>query len=302
MVVSATVKDKIAWALVLICPACFASNMLIARGMSGVFPPLSMAFGRWFFVGLVVLVCLCVMRRFSVALIRAEWKSLLFLAGLGMGLCGGPVYLAGELTTAVNIGLIYSAAPLVIAVIGFVYFGERLQSQQIFGLLIGLVGVVIIITKADVMRLAELQFNGGDLWIVLATISFAIYSVGLRHIPSKLSQFQRFGVMALGGALWHFPFMIAEIAIDGPLPEITTTIIAAFVILVFIASLASYLSYGFIVSRHGAVIAGTTLYLAPIYAAILAVMLLNERIELFHLIGGALILPGLWLVSKKQSR
>lgn len=297
---SPAMKDKIAWIFVLICPACFASNMLIARGMSGVFPPLSMAFGRWFLVGLVVCVCLAAMRRLSVQLIRAEWKSLLFLAALGMGLCGGPVYLAGELTTAVNIGLIYSAAPLVIALIGFVYFGERLSSQQIFGLLIGLIGVVIIIIKADVMRLTYLQFNGGDLWIVLATISFAIYSLGLKHIPSKLSQIQRFGAMAFGGALWHLPFMMAEIALRGPLPEITFVIVGAFMILVFIASLASYLSYGFIVSRHGAVIAGTTLYLAPIYAAILAVILLDERIEMFHLIGGALILPGLWLVSQKQ--
>ena len=122
------IKDKIAWAFVVICPAFFASNMLIARGMNGVFPPLSMAFSRWFFVGLLILATLAMLGRLPVAKLRSEFKQIMLLASLGMGLCGGPVYLAGELTTATNIGLIYSAAPLLIALMAFLRFGERLSA------------------------------------------------------------------------------------------------------------------------------------------------------------------------------
>ena len=292
-------KDQIAWVLVLICPAFFASNLLIARAMNGIFPPLSLAFARWFFVGLLVFAALAAMRQIQWAQLRQEWRAIMFLAALGMGICGGPVYLGGELTTAMNIGLIYSAAPLLIALLAFLRFGERLSGKQILGMVMGLGGVAIIMTQADAARLTSLQFNKGDLWIVLATTSFAIYSLGLKYSPTKLSQIQRFGAMSLGGALWHLPFVIGEVALRGPWPELTGTIWGAIGVLVFSASLGAYLSYGFIVSRLGATIAGATLYLAPIYAAGLAITLLNEQLAAFHIIGGALILPGLWLVSQR---
>ena len=297
---SARAKDQIAWALVLICPAFFSSNMLVARGMSGVFPPLSMAFARWLFVGLLIVGVLMAMRRFDWQQIRQEAKQILFLASLGMGLCGGPVYLGGELTTATNIGLIYSAAPLLIALIAFVVFKERLTNWQSLGLAMGLAGVLIILIKADISLLTSLSFNGGDLWIVLATASFSVYSLGLKYFKTSLSQLQRFGAMALGGALWHAPFVLWEIADRGPWPEITPNILGALLILIFIASIGAYVSYGFIVSRLGATIAGATLYLSPVYAAVLAVILLNEQIMTYHVIGGALILPGLWLVSRRR--
>lgn len=293
-------KDQIAWVLVLICPAFFSSNMLIARGMSGVFPPLSMAFARWLFVGLLIVGALTLVRHFNWQQARAEAKHILFLASLGMGLCGGPVYLAGELTTATNIGLIYSAAPLLIALIAFVIFKERLTKWQSLGLGMGLVGVLIILIRADVGRLASLSFNGGDLWIVLATTSFSIYSLGLKYLKTSLSQLQRFGAMALGGALWHAPFVVWEIADRGPWPNITLEILGALLVLVFLASIGAYLTYGYIVNRLGATIAGATLYLSPVYAAILAVILLNEQIMAYHVMGGALILPGLWLVSRRR--
>ena len=293
------IKDKIAWAFVVICPAFFASNMLIARGMNGVFPPLSMAFSRWFFVGLLILATLAMLGRLPVAKLRSEFKQIMLLASLGMGLCGGPVYLAGELTTATNIGLIYSAAPLLIALMAFLRFGERLSAWQVLGMVLGLAGVTVIMVEADISRLATLRFNKGDLWIVLATASFAIYSLGLKYIPTSLSQIERFGAMALGGALWHLPFVLGEIALRGPWPELTSVIWGALFILVFMASLGAYLTYGFIVSRLGATIAGTTLYLSPVYAAGLAMILLDERLYAYHLIGGAMILPGLWLVSQR---
>ena len=297
---SETMRDKIAWAFVFICPAFFASNMLIARGMNGVFPPIAMAFARWFFVGLLIFIALFFMRKLPWAQLRTEWKRVLFLASLGMGLCGGPVYLGGELTTAMNIGLIYSAAPLLIAFMAFVGFGERLSKWQMLGMVFGLIGVAVILTRADASRLASLSFNKGDLWIVLATTSFAIYSLGLKYSPTSLTQIQRFGAMALGGALWHLPFVFREIAERGPWPELTLYIWGALFLLVFSASLGAYLTYGFIVSRLGATIAGATLFLAPVYAAGLAILLLGEQLELFHLIGGALILPSLWLVSQRQ--
>ena len=106
--------------------------------------------------------------------------------------------------------------------------------------------------------------------------------------------------MALGGALWHAPFVLWEVTANGPWPDMTLPLIGAFFILVFVASIGAYLSYGFIVTRLGATVAGATLYLAPIYAAVLALILLGEPIMSYHLMGASLILPGLWLISRKH--
>ncbi|MCE2518158.1 MAG: EamA family transporter, partial [Alphaproteobacteria bacterium] len=232
-------KDQMAWAMVLVCPGLFVSNMLVARGMSGVFPPLAMAFSRWLMVGILITAALLMMRRLDWSIVRAEKLQLLFLASLGMGLCGGPVYLAGELTTATNIGLIYSAAPILIALIAMIALGEKLGVVQGAGLVLGLVGVVTIMTKADLGVLARLEFNKGDLWVVLATISFSVYSLGLKHFKTRLSQIQRFGMMALGGAIWHAPFVLAEITTRGPWPAITIEILAALGVLILLSSIGA---------------------------------------------------------------
>jgi len=293
-------KDQIAWILVFFCPAFFSSNMIIARGMAGYFPPLSMAFIRWFFVGVVIISCLALLRRFRWTVMSKEIPQILFLASLGMGICGGPVYIAAEITTATNIGLIYSAAPLLIALISYFAFKALLNKYQSLGLFMGLFGVLVIVFKADLGNVYSLVFNTGDLIIVATTISFAIYSIGLKYLKSELTQIERFGAMALGGALWHFPFLVWEVVTYEPWPMITWAIIGAFSILVFIASIGAYLSYGMIVTRLGTTVAGSTLYLAPIYAAVLAVIILDEQIMFYHLIGGGFILPGLWLISRQD--
>ena len=297
---TASAKIKLAWILVFICPGFFSSNMIVARGIAGVFPPISLAYLRWLLVGLVIMLALGALRKVNLAVIRQEYRSILLLGSLGMGLCGGPVYLAGELTTATNIGLIYSSAPLLMAIMAFAVFKESLRPLQITGLILGLIGVLIILAKADLSLLFSLQFNHGDLWIVLATLSFSIYSLGIKHIKTNLSQVERFGAMALGGALWHFPFVVMEIYARGPWPDFTPTIITAITVTVFFSSIGAYLSYGFIVVYLGVTIASATLYLSPIYAAILAALLLNEQIMPYHFIGGALILPGLWLASSSH--
>ncbi len=296
---SERMKDQLAWAFLFISPALFSSNMLVARAMVGVFPPVSLAFLRWFFVGVLVITCLITFRRFNWSHLKAEFKQVMFLASLGMGICGGPVYIAAEVTTATNIGLIYSTAPLLMALFALMVFKEKLSHQQVLGLIMGLVGVLVIMFKAELAHVAALKFNSGDLLIVLTTISFSIYSLGLKHLKTNLTQVQRFGAMALGGALWHAPFMWRELSSLNTWPDITWPIIIALLVVIFFASIGAYLSYGFIVSRLGTAVAGATLYLAPIYAAVLALIILGEAIMDYHVYGAVLILPGLWLVSNR---
>ena len=82
-------------------------------------------------------------------MISREWRTLLALGALGMGVCGAPVYLAGQTTTATNIGLIYSTTPILIVVFARLFWGERVSVRQMAGISLCLVGVVVIVTRGD---------------------------------------------------------------------------------------------------------------------------------------------------------
>lgn len=291
-------KNKLAVALLFISPLCFASNPVVGRAMMGIFPPVSMAVARWFFVALFLMAALWPQVRAHYRQILAEWKSLAFLGGLGMGLCGAPIYISATLTPITNIGLIYAVCPLVILLLGIGFFKIRMRVLPLIGVLAGLVGVVLILTKGDMGILASLSFNSGDLLVLQAMLAFAVYSLGLKHIPSKLPPILRFGAMALAGALWHLPFLVYEVLVAEKVLVVSSQIVGVVLILVFVSSLGAYLSYGYIVQRLGAAQAGTILYIQPIYSTLLAVWLFSETIASYHLIGIALILPGLWLANR----
>ena len=273
--------------------------MITARAMAGIFLPAAMGLTRWGLVALFLAIILFPHVRQHAAGIRSEWLSLAILGGLGMGLCGAPIYLAGTLTTATNIGLIYAVGPLTILMLSvYLFFPTSIKLGQLAGLTAGLVGVLIIIIKGNVSVITGLQFNGGDLLVVMGTLAFAVYSVGLKQVKTTLPPLLRLGVMAFFGAIWHLPFVAYEVFLQHDIVTLTPQIFGVAFILVFVASLGAYVSFGVVVSELGATRAGTILFLSPVYNAVLAVTLLGEVLAQYHFVGLALILHGLWLANR----
>ncbi len=291
-------QDRLAYLMVVISPACFCSNMLLARAMAGTVPPVTMAFLRWGLVAVLLGIALWPQIRAHAAALRAEAVQCLMLGGLGMGLCGAPIYLAGHYTTATTIGLIYSVCPLLILAFGFGLYRAPVRPAAAVGMVCGLAGVSLILIRGDISVLAGLAFNEGDLLVVVGTLAFAFYSLGLKYRASALPPMLRFGACACAGALWHLPFMVYELAITGQTVPLTTQVLAAIAVLVFISSIGAYLSYGYIVTRLGAARAGAVLYIVPVYNAAFAIILLGEVLAWYHSAGLALILPGLWLANR----
>ena len=178
------------------------------------------------------------------------------------------------------------------------FFSASIKLGQLAGLTAGLVGVLIIIIKGNVSVITGLQFNGGDLLVVMGTLAFAVYSVGLKQVKTTLPPLLRLGVMAFFGAIWHLPFVAYEVFLQHDIVTLTPQIFGVAFILVFVASLGAYVSFGVVVSELGATRAGTILFLSPVYNAVLAVTLLGEVLAQYHFVGLALILPGLWLANR----
>lgn len=282
-------------------PAMFATNLLVARGLEGAVPPVALAFGRWTltFLMLAPIGWLPLWRQRRQAL--AEWPVLLLLGLLGMGFCGAPIYQAGITTTATNMGLIYSASPILIVALGRLFWGDPAGPRQAAGIALCLAGVVVVIAKGDPAVVLGLQVTAGDLWVALATVSWAVYSLLIRHRPGRLDLRARFAAITLGGVLVNLPAAVAESAIAG-LPALDLRVVGIVVLLALVPGLGAFLAYNRLVALIGPASTGLIMYLVPLYNAGLAFLLLGERPQLYHLAGAALILPGIWAATRPAGR
>lgn len=293
--------DRGAYALLLIAPVLMTSNMLAARWVEGAIPPMALAFWRWALTFLILLpfVARGLWNRRSI--LPAEWPTLLVLGALGMGVCGAPVYLGAQTTTATNIGLIYSAAPILIVLFARLFWAEPVPARKSAGIGLCLLGVLVIVTRGDPRILTALAFTRGDLWIVLAMAGWALYSVLLRYRPSRLPLTERFAAITLAGVVCMVPFYALEMA-AGQWAALDGRTVGTMLFLALVPSIGAYLAYGRLLSVIGAQRTGLLMYLVPLYNAGLAYVLLGETPRLFHLAGVALILPGLYLAVRPAAR
>lgn len=287
---------RAAYGLLAVAPLLFATNAIAARWIEGAIPPVALAFWRWSFT-LVFLVPYA--GRALLAgwrdLMR-EWPVLLTLGALGMGLCGAPVYLAAQTTTATNIGLIYAATPVLIVVFAWLGWREPVSAPQIAGIALSLAGVVAIVARGDADVLLDLEFVAGDLLIVMSMTAWALYSVIIKHWPGRQPMTVRFIGIVVAGVITMAPFYVLEIA-AGQTAEVNLHTIGIFLLLALVPGIGAYLAYGRLVAVLGPGRTGMLMYLVPLYNAGLAWLLLGERLALYHLAGTALILSGIALAT-----
>jgi drug/metabolite transporter (DMT)-like permease len=289
---------RLAQALIFVVPALWAVNYLVARWAPGVIAPHALALGRWC-VAAILLGAFC--RAELVAkrdLIAGECKQFIVLGALGMWVCGAFVYIGGRSTTAVNIGLLYGVAPVLIAFASALWLRERLGAAQITGVAMALGGMLHILFKGDWNALAHLRINPGDVWVAIAVLCWAAYSVLLRAWPSAFGPVARLTLIACGGIAVLIPFTLWEALAWLP-SELSWKSIALVLAAALIPGAGAYAAYSVMQRTLGAARVSVVLYLGPLYSALVAWWVLGERIEWFHGIGALLILPGIWLSTRK---
>ena len=294
-------EQQIAQFLLFATPAMFATNMLLARYTADFIPPVALAVWRWLGVFVLLLpFCGAELWRQRRILLH-EAPKLLVLGGLGMGICGALVYAAGKTTTATNIGLIYATSPVFIILLTRIMFGERLSRRQMAGTALALLGTLLIVAKGRLQALLALHFVPGDLMILIAAAAWALYSVLLKRWPGSLSINGRLATIALSGVIVLLPFLGWEMAVVGPArPDARTLAIIATLILV--PGIGAYATHGYITRHLGPSKGGLILYLAPVYTSLLAWLVLGERIAVYHWIGAALVLSGLYIATTRTRK
>ena len=278
-----------------------ASNLVIARGGTELIPPISLAFWRW-------TLCFFILLPFTINyfiknfyLFKDELTKLFILGFLGCGICGAFPFLAGKTTTIVNMGIIYSSSPIFIILISAIFFRERLSKSQYSGILICLLGVILIIIKANINLLISLKFTIGDLWMLGASIGWALYTIYIFHWKSKLPLLQRFTLISMFGAISLLPFFMFE-----KMYISQTSYDLNFIFWVLFAALSpsiiAFLLFNFVNNKLGASITGSVLYLYTVYGAVYGFLFFDEKLEIYHLVGTLMVFIGIFLVKKNVKK
>ena len=277
----------------------FGANYVIGRAVVGDVPPYMMGFVRWTAATLILLPFTWNRVSADAGFLRANWK-LLALAGCLMPFMGaGLTYVALTRTIAVNGGIVQTSLPIFIVLLSWIFLRDRLIARQALGAVVAIAGVFAIVLRGDPTALLNLRLNTGDLILVFCNLSLAGYAIAVKRLPGGLHPMSLLTVICAFGAIYHVPFLIAELA-DGEFVRPTLVSAMGLLFVAIFPSVVAIMCWNHAMAEIGANRAGFYMYLVPVFSAVLAYLFLSETIEPYHLLGGALIIAGVTLSTRQQ--
>jgi drug/metabolite transporter (DMT)-like permease len=196
--------------------------------------------------------------------------------------------------------LIYAASPVLVVVLGRMLDKEPLSAGRLAGIALCLAGVATVFARGRIANLLEVQFGVGDLWIAAGSASWGLYSVLLRHRPSRFDPLSRLCLFSLAGSLILLPFTIGEAILWGPPDLGDWRVWLSWLVVALVPGIGAYAAYGFCVAELGASRTSLAMYLGPPYVGVMAWAALGETPQWYHLLGIALVLPGLFLATRQR--
>ena len=286
--------------LLLSCTALFwAGNAVVGRHVAGHIPPVTLSFLRWGLAFLIILPMAWKHLKRDWNAIRESLGTMIFLSVTGIAAFNTLQYWALEHTQALNTLLLQSAAPLFVAIWSLILLRVHLTAAQALGVALSMTGVLVILLHGDLAALADIEFNKGDIIFTVALAIFGVYSVMSLKRPNihGLS----FGAFTFGcGAACLIPLWTFEL-FSRPVMELDGTNLLSLLYVAVFPSTLAYLCFNRGVQLIGANRAAPFFHLVPAFGSAMAIVFLGEQPQLFHVIGFALVLTGVFVASRSQS-
>jgi len=242
-----------------------------------------------------VLYALMVFQKVKLSFTPSEKRRLLI--GSGILTLHFLIQITGmQYTSATNTGWIISVTPLVIVFLSHFFLKERIRANDIAGVVLATLGILLLMSGGDFSSLGWLA-SPGD-WLVLASAhTWAVYTVVGRDISRSHNPI----AVAFAFLLPATVVMTAYLGLTSDWSKFIHLPLEAVVALVFLGVVAMGLANWWWqkgIASIGAARAGTFLYIEPLATMLLAVPLLHEAVGAFTLIGGALVLCGVYWAQR----
>ena len=291
-------KDKAAYIFLILATLFWSGNFIVGKAASLFeIPPFTLNFYRWTCAWLILAPFTLKEIFKKKNYILKNIKLILVLGITSITVFNSIVYYSLNFTQVISGVLMISTIPVMIIFFCWVFKIEKTNFYQILGVIFSLLGVVVIVTKADLGKLLNLNFNKGDLWMVVAMFSWAIYSALLRKKKFDLSHISFLQTIITAGLIFLLPAYLIEIALGYRL-NIHIPFILTLSYVVLFPGLASFFFWIKGISIVGSNRSAIFLHMMPIFSTLMAILIFKEKFMTYHFIGAMLIIAGIVLSSK----
>ena len=268
----------------------WSGNVIFARLLHADISAIALATGRWWLATVFLLPFAWRYLKKDLKLITKNIGYLSLISFMGISLFNTLLYQAAHTTTSNNIALIQTTMPAMIVLLAVVFLKEQIRPMALLGVVISISGAMMVVARGDLNVLLSWDFAQGDLWMLVANLVYAIYSIMLKNRPD-IHPMSFLGATFFIGSALLLPLFLWDIT-NNALPEISTTLVSGFFYIAIFPSILSYLFWNRGVALIGASLAGFFICLIPIFTAILAAFVLDEALSWYHLTGMLLIMAG----------
>jgi drug/metabolite transporter (DMT)-like permease len=281
--------------LITLCVLFWSVNFVIGRFIKDDITPLELAFFRWFFVFLIISPILILRYKNILNSLKENFKILTILAILGITAFNTLLYVGLTVTTSTNALIINSTVPILVLLMSYFILKQKINLYQTLGILLSTFGVLFLMLKADISNILTLQFNQGDILVIISSTTWALYSVLIKFKPKDLNDFEYFAIIVTIGLILLLPFYLSQgYSVQKELEVLKHNYIIFLYVSIF-ASITSYYLWHYGIDKIGASKTAQFTHLMPIFGIILASIFLKETLETYHLLGGVLIAFGIYL-------
>ncbi len=275
----------------------WGGNSIINKMAASAIEPSAMSFYRWAFAMLLLTpFCLPSIIK-SRHVIRPYLSKLAFLALLGMVINQSLGYYAGLTTTASNMSLIISLVPLISVFLSVPLLGKRISTLSIVGAVISLAGLTFMLGHGDVTFFLHQPITQGDGLMVIAAFTYAAYCVLLKRWKMPITNWQMIYMQGMFAVAMLMPLWLTSDNLLPPKESIPLIMYASIA-----ASIAAPWMWVKAIDVIGAESSAMFMNLMPVVAVSLAAVLLGEKIESYHLMGGLMVISGVILAQIKTKK
>lgn len=278
----------------------WSGNFIIAKGVNKEIPPISLNFYRWLIASLIIFPFAIKQFMAQWKLVRQSWHYLFWVSLTGVALFNTFVYIGAHYTSAINLALIgTTSSPIMSVIFARIFLQEKIGWMKLAGMTLCTIGVLFLLSNGNFQNLLSLHFSTGDLWMLLAAFSFAVYNTLVKKKPAGISPVNFLFVIFSFGTLMVLPFFIWELNRSAPVQWNSHLIFSIFY-LGLAASVICFLIWNIAIGKLGA--GRTALFgnLIPVFSSIEAAIILHEDFTLIHITSMIIIFAGILLANLRH--
>ena len=283
-------------------PLLWAGNAIVGRLVHDMVPPVLLNFLRW-------AIAFCILLPLAGPVFRREtglwrhWRRFAVLGLLCIGMYNALQYLALQSSTPINVTLVASGMPVWMMLTGRLFFGVPASGRQMAGAVLSIAGVVLVLARGEWAHLRELRLVAGDLFMILATIAWSLYSWLLLRTMEPAGLRANWASFLLAqvafGVLWSGGFAAGDWALCGAPVHWGWPLAAALAYVAVGPAVIAFRCWGAGVQMAGPGIGAFFVNLTPLFTALMSAAILGEPPHVYHMVAFALIVGGIVVSARR---